>query len=365
MNLKMDSNKLTAILRKVNLLLLILVFAAALFCCVMAIDFFTNPSLDALNARQQELQAQTHQLQESVNTQQAVVSQAELDAQVLVASANDDQAVVQQNLDAATERKAELQTTIDTYQNSEAVYQQMRQNIADIRVEYGTAIRTLEDKILAGESDYKICYLTFDDGPSYYTNDFLDKIDALDIYVTFFTIGCQLPEHQYALRDSCLRREALGGHSICNHTYTHAIRSGLYTSRDSFLDAVLRQEDLIYSVTGIRTDIVRFPAGSYYCPQRDEVIPALAEMGYGWIDWSANAYDSGTNVNTPESTAFNVVWQVSQEQISVVLMHDWRLETLGALDSIVPQLKEQGYIFLPLFKESSTVGTVRPKWDNT
>ena len=48
----------------------------------------------------------------------------------------------------------------------------------------------------------------------------------------------------------------------------------------------------------------------------------------------------------------------------MVLMHDWRLETLGALDSIVSQLKEKGYIFLPLFKESSTVGTVRPKWDN-
>lgn len=365
MSLKLDSNKLTAILRKVNVLLLILAIAAGIFCGFMAFRLLILPDLDELNAQIQSRQTQIPQLEDSIAAQQALVDQANADSLALYIAATDSKAAVQGDYDAAVEEKAAMQTLIDQFNNSDAVCQQLKQDIADIRVEYGTAIRKLEDMILAGESQYKICYLTFDDGPSYHTTKFLDKIDELDIYVTFFTIGVQLPETQFALRDSCLRREALSGHSICNHTYTHAIRTGLYKSKDTFIEAVKKQEDMVYEVTGIRTDIVRFPAGSYFCPHREEAIAELTAMGYGWIDWSANALDSGTNVNTSEFTARTVIWQVRQEQISVVLMHDWRLETLGALDTVVTTLKEEGYLFLPLFKESSTVGTVRPKWDNT
>ena len=259
MNLKLDSNKLTAILPKVNILLAVLAAASAIFCGVMAFGLLSNPSLERMGLRQQELETQIPQLQQKIEDQQAAVDQAEKDAQAKVAAANEEQAAVQQELDAATERKAGMDNTIYTFQNSEQVYQQMRQNIADIRVEYGTAIRKLEDKILAGESNYRICYLTFDDGPSYYTGDFLDKIDELDIYVTFFTIGCQMAESQYPRRDAYLRREALSGHSICNHTFSHAIHTGLYYSKENFIESVKKQEDMVYEATGIRTDIVRFP----------------------------------------------------------------------------------------------------------
>lgn len=364
MNLKQDSNKLTAIWQRVNIVLAVLAAASAIFCGVMVVDLLTNDNLNRMHQDQQVLETKIPELQKKIEDQQAAISQAETDAQALMDTANEEQAAVQLELDDVTARKADIQTTVDAFQNSEQVFEQMRQNIADIRVEYGTAIRKLEDKILAGESDLRICYLTFDDGPSYYTGQFLDKIDELDIYVTFFTIGCQMGKNQDAQRDAYLRREALSGHSICNHTFSHAIHSGLYSSKSNFLNSVKKQEDAVYKATGIRTDIVRFPAGSYYCPQRTAVIEELTNWGYGWIDWSANAFDSGTNTKTKEFVARTVVWQVSQEQISVVLMHDWRLETLGALDKIVPQLKEKGYIFLPLFKESSTVGTVRPKWDN-
>lgn len=364
MNLKLDSNKLKAIWQKVNLALLVVAILSATFCCITVYGLFANPDPEELRAQCEKTQAEIPVLQTRIEEQTAVVEQAEQDAQALLITTSENKASVQREVDTVTEERDSLQALVDAHKNSEEVFEQMRQNIADIRVEYGTAVRELEDKILAGESKYRICYLTFDDGPSYYTTRFLDKIDELDIYVTFFTIGKQLPQSQYALRDSCLRREALSGHSICNHTYTHAINSGLYNSKASFMDAVQKQEDTVYAATGIKTDIVRFPAGSYYCPHRKSVIAELTEKGYGWIDWSANAFDSGTNVKTSAYIRNTVVWQVRQEKISVVLMHDWRLETLGALDYIVNTLKAENYLFLPLFKESSTVGTVYPKWDN-
>ena len=215
--------------------------------------------------------------------------------------------------------------------------------------------------ILAGESDYRICYLTFDDGPSYPTPEFLDLIDKLDIRVTFFTIGVQMGDAGQELRDQLMRREALGGHSLANHTYTHGIYGNLYDSLDIFMDAVKRQDELVYSVTGVKPDVFRFPAGSYYCPFRTEAIEALDKLGYGWIDWIANAYDSGPQKSS-DSILNNILWQVRQDQVTVVLMHDWRYDTLGALERIVTALKADNYLFLPLFKESSTMNTAKPRW---
>ena len=47
---------------------------------------------------------------------------------------------------------------------------------------------------------------------------------------------------------------------------------------------------------------------------------------------------------------------------AVVLMHDWRYDTLGALERIVTALKADNYLFLPLFRESSTMNTAKPRW---
>ena len=83
--------------------------------------------------------------------------------------------------------------------------ERMKVRIEETRTQYGTAVRQLEDKILAGESDYRICYLTFDDGPSYQTPDFLDKLKELEAYGTFFTIGCSIKdERNIHLRDEYL-----------------------------------------------------------------------------------------------------------------------------------------------------------------
>lgn len=363
MSLKMDWRKLTAILPKVNKLLCVLAAAAALYCGVAAVMLLTLPNAQTLTEASSQQQEQIASLQTQLQQQRRVTEQAELDAGVALSAAQHEKADMQADCDAAAEQKTQMETRIENFENGDANIEQLKLDIAAIRTEYGQAIRKLEDKILAGESQYKICYLTFDDGPSYLTPKFLDKIDELDIKVTFFTIGVQMAKHKYDLRDELLRREALGGHTIANHTYTHSIHGSLYKSQEAFIEAVQQQDELVYSVTGMHTDIVRFPAGSYYSPYRTATIEQLAQLGYGWIDWSANAYDSGTNVNSSASTATAVIRQVRQEQISVVLCHDWRQETLGALDRIVTTLKSEGYLFLPLFKESWTVGNVRPKWD--
>ena len=363
MRLKKDSPKLKATWLAIDIVLVILALAILGYCGYLVYQLNTMPDAALVEADIVTRQEQIANLESQLQDQTQAVEQAESESRAALNAAQTAKEEIQAQYDTVEPEHTALKTQYEEVATVITANDQIREDIARIRTEYGQAIRQLEDKILAGESDYRICYLTFDDGPSYLTPDFLDKIDKLDIYVTFFTIGVQMGESGKELREELLRREALAGHSIANHTYTHGIYSDLYDSLDIFMDAVHRQEELVYEVTGIRTDVLRFPAGSYYCPFRTSAIAALEEEGYGWIDWIGNAYDSGTPLWESRRVANNVIWQVSQDKVTVVLMHDWRSDTLGAIESIVPALKEQNYLFLPLFKESSLIGTASPKWD--
>ena len=356
--------KLKATLLVIDLLLAAAVIAAGLYCLewFQAVDSIPDPEECNLKAEQLVLDAAA--LEEQIKSRKQEVARLEADGEAAYTAAEGILKEKQDSHALLSAQRDNLQAQLDSINNAETVIKEKQEALAALRVAYGTAVRQLEDKILAGESQYKICYLTFDDGPSYYTNRFLEKLDELDIYVTFFTIGKQMASRDYALRDQYLRWQATSGHSIQNHTYTHAIHDGLYSSVNSFISAVKKQDDVVFNATGLHTDVVRFPAGSYYCKNRKATIAELEKQGYGWIDWSGNAYDSGSKEYSSGYTARTVIWQVRQEQISVVLMHDWRLGTLEALDTIVPTLQAENYLFLPLFKESSTIGNTKPKWDN-
>ena len=361
MHLKKDSKKSKTILQGIDVFLALLTLVVLGYCGYLLYSINALPQAELLQQDILDRQAQIAQLESRLAEQTRAVEQAEADGQAALDASQEALAQVQADYDALSPEHAGLQSQVQELEALLGGAEQLRQDIARIRTEYGQACRTLEDMILAGESDYRICYLTFDDGPSYPTPEFLDLIDKLDIRVTFFTIGVQMGDAGQELRDQLMRREALGGHSLANHTYTHGIYGSLYDSLDNFMDAVKRQDELVYSVTGVKPDVFRFPAGSYYCPFRTAAIEELDKIGYGWIDWIANAYDSGP-LKPSDSIMNNILWQVRQDQVTVVLMHDWRYDTLGALERIVTALKADNYLFLPLFKESSTINTAKPRW---
>ena len=64
-------------------------------------------------------------------------------------------------------------------------------------------------------SGNKIIYLTFDDGPGYYTNKILKTLDKYNVKATFFVT------HQFPSYASLIKTEYEKGHSIGVHTYTH------------------------------------------------------------------------------------------------------------------------------------------------
>ena len=360
MRSRKDSTKSKVILVLVDLLL-VAAIAAAGYLCMQLMDAVENAPQMNYEFETAQLKHREDQLEEQIRAQQELLSADLTDEAHLQQKEAIELEItrVKEEMSGINEDIAANKQILTDIQDPE----RMKEKIEEVRVEYGQTIRKLEDMIMAGESDYRICYLTFDDGPSYLTPQFLDKLKAHDAYATFFTIGVSM-KGAATKRNSYLKREAMEGHTIANHTYTHAFNGSLYKSASNFMDAVRRQDELVYEVTGMHTNIVRFPAGSYYNPYRKSSLKLLEQEGYEWMDWIGNAFDSGDNNYSAAKTARIVINQVLHDKITVVLMHDWKQNTLDSLDTIIPSLKQQNYLFLPLFKESSMNGNCYPKWDD-
>lgn len=253
--------------------------------------------------------------------------------------------------------KNELKTLNEEYNS----YLELENKVSETKNNYFIKAKQLEDKVLNDETDLKIAYLTFDDGPYYKSHSFLDVLEEYDVPATFFYL-MKGPENGYEEEfeycyDSVYRRIIESGHTLGNHTASHKLGpGGVYTSVDTFINDIIKNRNFIYDHYGYTTTVMRFPGGSE--TPREEVlypiIDELVELGYGYVDWNSATGDGG-RLLSPEQYRDNVLDNTDDKKILVVLMHDYSSNTLIALPEIIEGLSDQGYIFMPLFNESVMV----------
>lgn len=196
------------------------------------------------------------------------------------------------------------------------------------------------------QEDKKICYLTFDDGPSKNTLKVLDILDEYEIKAVFFVIGEEImlsEENQAILKEVSER-----GHMIALHTYSHDYRK-IYASVDAFLQDYEKVFNTIEEITGQRPYIYRFPGGSYNSSVkwiRRDIIDEMERRGFIYYDWNVSAEDS---VGTPSSRTIlkNIKRDLNRYQLPVILMHDGTPNQITAqtLDNIIKMIQENGYSF--------------------
>lgn len=212
----------------------------------------------------------------------------------------------------------------------------------------------LEQDIVNKKSTKKIAYLTFDDGPYYLTHKFLDVLNKYKVKATFFTIGSDKKKCYDNRSKECYpvyKKIVDNGHTIANHTYSHAIWKGLYKSTNSFINQVKKQENLIKEQTGVITNILRFPGGSSTAGKlKNSIIKELRKNNYGWVDWTSQNGDGGS-IKSKDQALTNFKKTIN-ENIEVVLFHDYNYITLSMLPDAIKYLENKGYILLPLFYES-------------
>lgn len=171
----------------------------------------------------------------------------------------------------------------------------------------------------------KTIALTFDDGPSSFTDRLLDCLEANNAKATFFMVGKEI----ISFPDEVKRMKALGC-ELGNHTYDHTDLATLSASDIS--SQISRVDQELVNLTGQGATVVRPPYGSV----NDTV---KATVGTPMILWSIDTLDWKTQ--DVQATVEEVMNNVQDG--SIILMHDIYSTSVDAAEILIPQLIEDGY----------------------
>ncbi len=206
----------------------------------------------------------------------------------------------------------------------------------------------------------KKVYLTFDDGPSQYTDDILDILAEYDVKATFFVNGHEGFEAEYL-------RIALEGHSLGMHSYSH-VYSSVYSDLDGFAEDLYQIQQLIRDITGEECKLYRFPGGSsnavHHMPMA-ECIEYLDAKGIRYFDWNVSGGDALSEYHSATQIVNDVCLQVEaiNNDTVVVLLHDaaGKRSTVEALPVIIEKLEAMDdVVLLPITDDTKEVQHIRP-----
>lgn len=216
----------------------------------------------------------------------------------------------------------------------------------EVKDSSGNSFNTDREVIVIKKPNYYgngVIYLTFDDGPSYLTNEILDILDREGIKATFFVCGA----------NESTKRAYNSGHTIGLHSNTHSY-SYIYTSSDNYFNDLNNISDKVFNVINIRPNIIRFPGGSSNTVSRkynrgimSYLTVEVVNRGYNYFDWNVDSNDAGSDINNSSNIYYNVINNVSHNRANVVLMHDSanHRATVNALSDIIRYGKNNGYTF--------------------
>ncbi|HEV2857674.1 MAG TPA: polysaccharide deacetylase family protein [Solirubrobacterales bacterium] len=178
-----------------------------------------------------------------------------------------------------------------------------------------------------GPRDRPVVALTFDDGPSDYTDDFLAVLREKGVVGTFFQVGQEMPG-----REEVMRQILAEGHELGDHTMNHVEFPGY----DQIAGAAAR----IRAYTHFKPCLFRPPGGGV----NSGVVATAGSLGMRTINWDVDPRDW----SLPGSGAIYSEIVSHARSGSIILMHDGggpRGETLAALPRIIDTLRARGFGF--------------------
>ncbi len=170
----------------------------------------------------------------------------------------------------------------------------------------------------------KVIYLTFDDGPIPEVTEFVRKTLAkFDAKATFFCIGENVAKYPELLSNLIADE-----HSIGNHTYNHL--NGWKTPTLEYCDNVEKCAAILRD-NGVITKLFRPPYGRIQKSQIRVLIP-----DYELIMWDVLSKDYNPNIDKETS------WQQCKKHTSagsIVVFHD-SIKALATMQYVLPRFLE-------------------------
>lgn len=182
----------------------------------------------------------------------------------------------------------------------------------------------------------KVVSLTFDAAwGDADTEELIAILDRYQVKATFFVVG----EWVDRCGDS-VRALSEAGHEIMNHSDTHPNMPRL--SREKMVQEINACNDKIQAITGKRPDLFRAPYGDYDNALL-ETVETMQMYCLQWdvdsLDWKDYGVDSIVNTVCSNKHLGNG---------SIILCHNGAKFTADALDTLITNLKGQGYEIVPI-----------------
>jgi peptidoglycan/xylan/chitin deacetylase (PgdA/CDA1 family) len=167
--------------------------------------------------------------------------------------------------------------------------------------------------------------LTYDDGPSKYTNELLELLKENNSAATFFVLGSQVNKFE----DTIIQMIE-DGNQIGNHSYDH---QRLTTLNDEELyNQINKTDNLIYEAALYKPFVMRPPYGSTSEALIEKLQKPIIKWSIDTRDWESRNADAITDI---------VLEKVNDGDI--ILMHDLYESSLEASKTVIPELIKRGY----------------------
>lgn len=255
-----------------------------------------------------------------------------------------DKEALQQQVDELQKKLEESDKNLQSAQSEKNALQEKNKSLQQ-QIALMSASKKPADTNAANTPAGKVCYLTFDDGPSQNTLSVLETLKKYNVKATFFVVGSGNLSYLSKIHEQ--------GHAVALHCNNHTY-SGVYASEAAYLADLKAVSDKVKAATGVESKVVRFPGGSSNTVSRNyarglmsRLTKLLPEMGYAYFDWNVASGDASGN-NIPAATITRNVLNGAKGKSKIcVLMHDGagKATTAAALPDIIVGLKAQGFSF--------------------
>ena len=175
----------------------------------------------------------------------------------------------------------------------------------------------------------KMIALTFDDGPSDYTQTLLDGLNQKGAKATFFVLGKKAVKNS-----SVLKNIVADGHLLGNHTYTHI--DMLKTNKGTIKEQIYSTNKIIKEITGTDVKFYRPPYGHYFGNTLNAIDDMIA------VKWTNDSIDWK---HQDEDYVYNYIVNKAHDG-EILLLHDTKQTTVKAALRAIDTLQSQGYSFV-------------------
>ena len=203
-------------------------------------------------------------------------------------------------------------------------------------VSVSSTINGRELPIYCVETDEKKVALSFDAAwGNEDTQRILEILAKHNIHVTFFATGGWVesyPDDVKAILNA--------GHDLGNHSENHKNMSQL--SNDEKEQEIMKVHDKVKNLTGYEMFLFRPPYGDY----DNDVIKTATKCGYYPIQWDVDSLD------WKDYGVYSIISTVCTNKHlgngSIILCHNGAKYTADALDTLITNIKGQGYEIVPV-----------------